>query len=138
MNFIIKMDKNIETYTDDYNESISYTIFNDTSSLFYSFIKNEDYTLEHHLISYIYYPPSCYDTQLYIKKSGGKVILGFKGLGLDGQTDLKEIVEKGGQEFPVVIISDNKINIIFDEFYEEVYIRLDENNLQSHLKEVLD
>ena len=131
-------DENIENYMDDDSKRNVYTIFNDTSNVFYSFVKGEDYTLENHLISYIDYPSSCDDTQLNIKKSGGKVLLGF-----DWDPGIKEIVEREG-EWRVNYLSKDTIRLFFSKeepqkpYMYETYIRFDSNKLPPYLKEILD
>ena len=114
-----------------------YVIYNDTSSIFYGFRKNynNQYILENHLISWGDYSKSS------IKKSRGKVILGFEGWYSDDIT-WKDLVENtDDEEFLIIRLSNNKLKIIFSKdppYNEETYVRLSINSIPDYLKEILD
>ena len=123
---------NVE-YLDSDDIYTVYNIFNNSINTFYSFRKNEfykGYTLENHLISDINYISSG------IKKNSGKVLLGFEGM-FSGDKTWKEVVESGGEVFSVEFSTKDRVTLFFSGDYSETYIKLDDGNLPSHLKDIL-
>ena len=125
-----------KTNIDSDNYYTLYTIYNDTSSVFYSFRYTDEsqYILENHLISFIDYQNNS------VKRNRGKVIKGFEGWYSDEFT-WKDIVESNkGEVFPITRLSDNKFKVIFpgeDYNNEEIYLRLNEDDIPVYLKEIL-
>ena len=130
----VEVNRSNVKYVDSDDIYTVYNIFYNSVNTFYSFRKNEfekGYTLENHLISDIDYIYSG------IKKNRGKVLLGFEGMFSSGKTWI-EVIESGGEVFSVMFSTKkDRVTIFFSGDYSETYIKLDDANLPSHLKDVL-